>query len=887
MGSIDTAISFHSISAEEAVLKLQSDDKNGLPIDIVQQRLKVYGLNAIDEEEPRSAFRILLHQFKSPIVYLLLFAVGLSFWFREWLDGSAVFIVIFINAIIGFYMEYQSQKSMKALNKLSSVAAKVIRDGRLTEINSTEVVPGDLLFVESGDMTPADGRIIRSTQLQVDESALTGESMPVEKNNTVLPDAALLADRINMLYKGSFITRGNAYLLVTDTGMQSELGKIALLVRSSEQAATPLEKKLVKFSKRLIYITIVLVFVIFFSGLLNGQKIIEMLTTAVALAVAAIPEGLPIVATIALAKGMLKMAKYNVIVKKISAVETLGGTTVICTDKTGTLTQNRVEVNSLDASSGTWNNNPEKDNISKQQIDLVTRIAILCNTADIQLREDGIKEIGDPLETALLKFAHHRHEDITLLRKKYPKDDEEPFSSETKTMATVHKTNRGYLICAKGAAEELLNKCNRIDEGERISELVMPVKKKWIQEAENLASSGERVIGVGYNEATEKTRILSRDLIFLGLVGMIDPLRPEVLPAVNECKTAGIKVVMITGDHPSTARKIGMELGIISDPETEVILGSQMKDYEKLSDEEKKYWAAANVFARVNPKHKLDIVKLFQDKGDIVGMTGDGVNDAPALKKADIGIAMGQRGTQVAQEVADMVLKDDSFSSIVLAICQGRIIFENIRKFVIFLLSCNLSELFVIAVAAVMNLHFQLFPLQILFINLITDVLPALALGITEGSANIMKKPPRPPGEPIIDSARWKAIFLYAGIISLCSIGAVFFSHYTLHETEAWQPQLCNNILFFTLILSQLLHVLNMGSGHQWFFRTEVFRSRNVWYAIMASVLVLVVFVQFPIVKKALHIHSINLAEWLTIIIASLLSFFLIQLTKKIKLAKQ
>jgi Ca2+-transporting ATPase len=625
---------------------------------------------------------------------------------------------------------------------------------------------------------------------------------------------------------------------------------------------------------------------IFLTGLLNGQKPLEMLATAIALAVAAIPEGLPVVATMALAMGMLKMARYNVIVKKLSAVETLGGTTVICTDKTGTLTQNKVEVNSLITASGIWSEN-EENRSGGGDLDILTKAAVLCNTADIGLEKDAIKEIGDPLETALLKFALRQHADIHSIRSENPKICEEPFSSETKIMATLHEANGNYFIYAKGAAEELLNKCNSFYNDNGTVELAQDGKDKWKQKAEWMASSGERVIAIAYKETDKKPVVLSRHLTFLGLIGMIDPPRSDVLKAIDECKVAGINVVMITGDHPSTAKKIGLDLGIISDPETEVIHGSQMKDYKELTNEEKNWWSEANVFARVNPKHKLDIIKVFQEKGQVVGMTGDGVNDTPALKKADIGIAMGQKGTQVAQEVADMILKDDSFSSIVVAIRQGRIIFENIRKFVIFLLSCNLSELFVIAMAAVMNLHFQLFPLQILFINLITDVLPALALGVTKGSREIMKQKPRPVNEAIIDAGRWKAIFSYSIIISVCSIGAVLFSHYSLHGFKEWQPQLCNNILFFTLIFSQLLHVLNMGSGSKWFFQTEVFGNKYIWYSLIVSVLVLVVLVQFPLVKQALHVYEVNIADWNTIIIASLLSFILIQLARKFKIANQ
>ena len=402
-------------------------------------------------------------------------------------------------------------------------------------------------------------------------------------------------------------------------------------------------------------------------------------------------------------------------------------------------------------------------------------------------------------------------------------------------------------------------------------------RKKWLHKAEALSSSGHRMIATAYRKVDNDPLSLTDQLVFLGLIGMIDPPRPEVLPAINDCKTAGIKVVMITGDHPATAHYIGNQLGI-SNPEEVPIIGKDMKEYEELTEEEKLQWVNTSIFARVNPKHKLDLVKVFQEKNYTVGMTGDGVNDAPALKKSDIGIAMGQRGTQVAQEVADMILQDDSFSSIVIAIRQGRIIFENIKKFVTFLLSCNLSELLVIATAAVMNLHFQLLPIQILFINLITDVLPALALGVTKGGANIMNIPPRKSSEPIINNHRWKLVFFYSFIIALTSISAVVFNHMTYHNNEPWDAAMCNNILFFTLIISQLLHVFNMGSGP--FFRNEVMTNNYVWYSIGASLVILAGILQIPLARQALNIIPMTMQEWLIVLTASIASVLIIQLTK-------
>ncbi|MBB1286857.1 HAD-IC family P-type ATPase [Flavisolibacter sp. BT320] len=870
---------FHAASLEEAAVLLNTDAEQGLSTEKVKERLERFGPNAIAEVKSASLLQLFANQFKSPIVFLLLFAAGLSFSFKEWLDAIAILIVILINAGIGFYMEFRAQQSMLALKRLSSVPAKVLRNGKLHEVSSHEIVPGDVVYIEAGDMVPADGRIYRSMQLLIDESALTGESVPVEKKVGGLPEETILGDRTNMCFKGTYVSKGNAFLLVCATAMQTELGKIANLVQSSEQAATPLEKKLDEFSKKLIKITLVLVVVIFGAGLLNGQHIFEMLETAIALAVAAIPEGLPIVATMSLAQGMLKMARHNVIVKKLSAVETLGGTNIICTDKTGTLTQNKMEVVFVATPLGTWYNDRPFTG-AKKHLELIAKCAVLCNTAEIQMSGKEIKEIGDPLEIALLKFADAAGEDIYGLRKESIKKDEEPFSSETKIMATLHEFENKNYIFAKGATEELLVKCSHIYEDD-INGFGETKRAEWIQKAEEYAASGHRMIAVAYRKIERRPIALTENLVFLGLVGMIDPPRPEVLSAVNDCKTAGIKVVMITGDHPSTAQYIGNQLGISHNGEIP-INGREMKEYEGLTEEEKQRWLRTSVFARVNPKHKLDLIKVFQEKNYTVGMTGDGVNDAPALKKSDIGIAMGQRGTQVAQDVADMVLKDDSFSSIVVAIRQGRIIFENIKKFVTFLLSCNVSELLVIAVAAIMNLHFQLLPLQILFINLITDVLPALALGVTKGGAIIMQQPPRKSSEPIVNRQRWKLIFFYSFVIALASLGAVLFNHYYYHANEAWDAAMCNNILFFTLIFCQLMHVFNMGNGP--FFNNEVVRNKFVWYAVGASLLILLGIVQIPIVRQALNVIPMTIQEWTIILSASVGSVLIIQAAKSLKL---
>lgn len=873
------------------------DATKGLPDAEAKQRLLKYGPNAIIEKKPVSPFIIFLSQFKGPFVLLLFFAAGLSFWFQEWLDGIAILAVIFINALIGFFMEYKAERSMESLKRLTQLSAKVLRDGNFVEIPSDQLVPGDVLIAEAGDVVLADARVYQCAQLEVDESALTGESLTVAKEVESVGPGTPLADRKNMLFKGTFITKGNVHAIVTGTGMQTELGQIAEMVQSAEQAATPLEKKITQFSKKILWLTVALIGVLFISGILRGDDIMELLHTSIALAVAAIPEGLPIVTTLALAQGMMRMARHNVIIKKLAAVETLGGTNVICTDKTGTLTQNKIEVHDVIIPEG-WVQlsqdtdirklqvtNGQHDVLNSENFKLVISISVLCNTAEINHHKGKLKEAGDPLETGLLKFAYVQGVDLAAVRNMFPKIGEEPFTSETRIMATLHKTEAGNFVAAKGAVEELLKRCEHILISGKKHKLDNSGKKEWTKRADELAATGSRVIAMAYKEGKALDGKMSEDLVFVALIGLLDPPREDVYDAIKECKSAGINVIMITGDHPATARTIGTKLGLNSDNEGDVIHGKSMSDYEHLSDEERKKWISAKIFARVTPKQKLDLVTVLQKHQAIVGMTGDGVNDAPALKKADIGIAMGQRGTQVAQDAADIILKDDSFSSIVIAIKSGRIIYENIRKFIMYLLSCNLSELFIIVASTFLNLHYALIPLQILYINLVTDVLPALALGVTEGSDQIMKQPPRKSTESLIDRKRWISIFIYSIIIGACSIGAVIFAHYNIHPGEEWNQQLCNNMLFITIILSQLWNVLNMTVDNNIpIYRTDVFRNTYVWIAI--GICLLLTFGIFFIdpVAKVLALEMPSLTDLAVMLSFSLLSLIIIRILKRTKL---
>jgi Ca2+-transporting ATPase len=861
----------HSLSVEDVLRQFSTHPSEGLSEQEANARLKNYGHNRIVEKEHKSLWHIFFQQFKSPIVLLLFVAAGLSFWFAEWMDAIAILVVLLINAIIGFYMEHQAERSMEALKKLSSSYCKVIRDSQLLEVNAELIVPGDIVFVEAGDMIPADGRILSVTKLLSDESPLTGESVPVEKSSKRIDRETTLAERTNMLYKGTFVSHGNAYFIITATGMQTELGHVANMVQTAQDAVTPLEVKLQSFSKKLINITIGIVGIILIAGLLYGQKLTAMLNTSIALAVAAVPEGLPIVATLALAQGMLRMARRNVIVKRLSAVETLGGTNVICTDKTGTLTKNKIEVTNLAVT-------------SEAAKAIINEVAVLCNTAEIYLRGKESRELGDPLEIGLLRWVQQNEININALREFYPKLGEEPFSSETKIMCTLHRKEEQFVVYAKGAAEELIQRCTRIllEKGEE--DFDPGLREKWLKEAEQMAATGLRVIAAACRFTNEEPDQLSSELVFCGLIGMMDPPREDVFGAIEECKSAGIKIIMITGDHPATAKTIAAQLNVADPDKSEVINGKTMRHYEDASDDEKTSWYNAFVFARVSPKQKLDIINVLQDRHNVVAMTGDGINDAPALKKADIGIAMGLRGTQVAQEVSDMIIKDDSFSSIVVAIKQGRVIFVNIRKFVTFLLSCNLSEILVIATGSIFNLPFQLFPLQILFINLITDVLPALSLGVTNASGDIMKQPPRNMHEPIIDKKRWFSIIIYSVIIALTSVGSVVASHYAARQDQTWDPKLSNNILFFTLIFGQLFHVFNMNEDPERFFSSEVLRNRYVWGAVLLSFAIVFVMYLITPTRDVLSLYEMHGIDWLISLGCGLLSFFLINIIRRIKL---
>ncbi|REG78374.1 cation-translocating P-type ATPase [Algoriphagus antarcticus] len=864
----------HAEDVEKIAQLIHANQESGLTEQEVQKRIKEYGLNSYKAQKQKSIFLVLVDQFKSPIVLLLVVAATLSFLFEHWLEGFSIVGVLFITAALGFFMELQARRSMNALKEMDVSVSKVFRDNTVIEIPSERIVPGDILLVEAGDIVPADGRLFELNQFEADESALTGESLPVTKKLETLEKNSGIADQVNMIFKGTAIVKGNAKAIITGTGLHTELGKITSLVETAEQTSTPLEKKLQGLTKKLMWITSGFALIFIVTGAIQGKDIYLIVETALALAVAAIPEGLPIVATIALTYGMLRMAKKNVLIKRLAAVETLGGINTIFTDKTGTLTENKIEVSNLtifDETISVEQNKISTDD-NKAIIDKLLLISTLCNNAVADDSGNDKKQLGDPIEIALLQFVAANKIDLAEINEQYPRVAEEAFSSETKLMGTLHKTDNGNFVAAKGAVEVLIEKCTAFCKGDTIEKLTEKEKNIFLEKSEEIQAQGTRVLAFAFKEDNSiPTDNFLEDLTFAGFIGFLDPPRMEVVGALQSCRDAGIKVIMITGDHPATALNIAEKIKL-SDKENIVINGKELEDNppeNNLFD--------ATVFARVDPKQKLDMVTLYQKRGDIVAMTGDGINDAPALKKADIGIAMGLRGTQVAKETAEIVLKDDSFISIVSAIEQGRAIFQNIKRFLVYLLSCNLSEIFIVFTLGLLNFSFSILPLQILFLNLVTDIFPALALGLGKGNELTMKNPPRNPAEAIVVKKDWINIIVYAFFMALpIMLVSWYCSSYLNYE-----PAICNNITFFSLALTQLWHVLNLSSRKVSFIKNEVTRNAFVWYALILCIIIMAVFYLVPSLKAIIGLQTLDTTMWLIIVGTSFAPVVLIQLFKR------
>lgn len=884
---------YFSIEAQEVFEQLNSD-KNGLSSTQAEKRQQKYGKNTIREQEQKSLWKILLSQINNPVIYLLSAAAAVAFFFGDIPEAIAILVVIVLNTIVGFTMEYQALKSMQALKKMDRVIAKVVRNGETIDLDAENLVPGDVIILESGMLIPADARIFEASELAIDEAPLTGESIPVSKQTEPVDKDTELADRKNVAFKGTAVTDGRGKAVVTGIGMNTQIGNISEMVETAEKKDIPLNRQLTNLARKLIWLTIGLAGAFFIFGWLAGKEAYILFQTAVAWTVAAIPEGLAIVATIALAKGMLRLAKHNVIVKKLEAIETLGETTMIFTDKTGTLTENKLKPGIFNPKGQeyqvNWKNEkvqgfePEIAGQHKTATEHLLKISVLCNNAELH-ENDGKDSEGDPLEVALLRFVKSFSSEKYNKLKKTERVDEDPFDSEMKMMGTAHKINEKYYVSAKGAAESILKRSKFILDNDKATELNENSKKQWQKKNDELSEKGLRVLAFAYREAGEiaqetkgKTKAFMQDLTFIGLVGFIDPPRQGVADAVASCRDAGIKVIMVTGDHPGTAKNIAVKVNLEDKDDVAVMRGKELDDSEKDEKQLDREIINTNVFSRVDPKQKLDIVEHYQKQGEIVGMTGDGVNDAPALKTADIGIVMGKRGTQVAQDVADMVLKDDSFVSIVEAVKQGRIIFGNIRKFIIYQLSYHLSEILVIASISFTIFELPLLPLQLLFLNLLSDIFPALALGIGHGNQRVMEHPPKNPDEPILNKMHWFSIGVFGIILTLFVDGAYLFALYH------WElsPDLCNNVAFFSLAFAQLWHVFDMRESNEPVFINQITKNKYVWMALGLCSAILLTAYFVPGLNEILSFQYMEGRVWLLIGITSLLPIIVSQIIKSI-----
>lgn len=875
----------HTLSVEELLSALQTDAAEGLSSPEAKSRTEAFGPNIYQSQKPKSIWLMIIQQFTSPIVYLLVFGALVSTYFKGYIEAIAIVVVILINALIGFLMEWQARSSMNALKKMDVSLSKVLRSGKVVEIPSEELTPGDLITLEAGDFISGDGRLIEVNHLQCDESSLTGESLPTEKNTEALPEKTGPGDQLNMVFKGSSVMNGTGKAVITGISQHTQLGNITSLVEKSKETATPLDKKLNGLSKRLIWIMLFMTLLFAVSGFLEGKKWLDILETSIALAVAAFPEGLPIVSTVALAYGMLLMARKNAIVKKLSSVETLGSTNVILTDKTGTLTENKIYVETFAFPEEKLGVRIEKNKLefndeeiekSQANFEKLKLTGALCNNASVKTSGKKKNESGDPIEVALIHLVNSSGTTFEKMIKPYTKLGEEPFSSDTKFMGTLHKGPKHHFVSAKGSVEHLLEKCGRIQRGDEIKKLGKADTKAILTESEVMAADGLRVLAFAYREEAKISKDnFMDDLIYIGMIGFLDPPRLDVKGAVTTCREAGIKVIMITGDHPKTALNIAKKTGLVNPDEENVITGQDLPEGKITAAWKKKILSTA-VFARTTPKQKLDIAKIYQEAGNIVAMTGDGVNDAPALKKADVGIAMGQRGTQVAKETASIILKNDAFTSIAEAVAHGREIFQNIQKFVIYLISCNLSEIFIVTALGFLAPASTLLALQILFLNMVTDVFPALALGVGVGDKTIMKKPPRDPKLDIITKKDWIAISVYALAMTVTVVLAVLYGK----EVMKVDDKVANNIGFLTLAFAQLFHVFNMASKNSGILVNEITKNKYIWLAILlcSGLTVLVYFV--PPLRSVLGLVQVPLQVWFLCLLASLAPLLLFQLYK-------
>ena len=872
---------------EEEVLKSLDTSIDGLSTAQAKERLDAYGYNELDEGEKRSLLSKFIDQFKDLMIIILLVAAALSViteGMHGLTDACIILAVVVLNAAFGVYQEGQAEAAIEALKNMSSPLARVRRDGNVVEIDSRELVPGDIVLLEAGDVVPADMRLLEAASLKIEEAALTGESVPVEKDITETVEAeAGIGDRVNMGYQNSNVTYGRGTGVVTNTGMYTEVGKIADMLANADESQTPLKQSLEQLSKTLTYLIVAIALVTFLvSVFIRGEQPLEGLMVAVALAVAAIPEGLPAIVTILLSLGTTTLAKRNSIVRKLPAVETLGSTEIIASDKTGTLTMNQMTVEKV------YTNGQLQSAATELGADNTT-LRIMNFANDTKVDPDG-KLIGDPTETALVQFGLDHNFDVRDVLKSEPRVAELPFDSDRKLMSTIHKEADGtYFVAVKGAPDQLLKRVTRIEINGEVRPITDEDKQAILATNKDLAKQALRVLMMAYKTTNDiptlESEVVESDLIFSGLVGMIDPERPEAAEAVRVAKEAGIRPIMITGDHQDTAEAIAKRLGIIdpNDTEDHVFTGAELNE---LSDEEfQKVFKQYSVYARVSPEHKVRIVKAWQNDGKVVAMTGDGVNDAPSLKTADIGIGMGITGTEVSKGASDMVLADDNFATIIVAVEEGRKVFSNIQKSIQYLLSANMAEVFIIFFATLFGWD-VLQPVHLLWINLVTDTLPAIALGVEPAEPGIMTHKPRGRQSNFFDGGVFGAI-MYQGVFQTILVlavygwGLIFPEHHTQAEIHADALTMA----FATLGLIQLLHAFNVKSVYQSVFKVGLFRNKTFNWAIPVAFVLLMATIVVPGFNNLFHVSHLSLTQWLAVIVGSFLIVVLVELVKAIQRA--
>lgn len=828
----------------------------GLTLDEVDKRLKQYGLNILEKKKKISSIKIFIEQFNDFIIWVLLGATIISAIMGEKADSITIIIIVIMNAVLGFIQEYKTEKSLEALKQLAAPTAKVIRNNEVKVINAEFLVPGDLVVLESGDRIPADCILVEGDDVLIDESLLTGESLGVEKS---------FDSKSNDAYMGTIILRGKGIARVTHTGMNTEMGKIANMLQNIETEKSPLKKKLGDLGKVLIIACIGICLIVTVLGIARGQDKYEMFLLGVSLAVAAIPEGMAAIVTVALALGVSRMLKRKALVRKLPAVETLGCTSIICSDKTGTLTQNNMTVEKIYFSEKVYDVNKQ----SSLNCEILKKAFVYCNDCSYDFSEKNFEKslLGDPTETALIKVFFKDGKNIKNFLAKASRNYEIPFDSTRKMMSVIVTEGNKKVCYVKGAPERIIEKCKYILVGDNILPFTGEYKKKVIKQVEEMSFNALRCIAAAYKEKEViKGSRMEENLIFLGIAGMKDPPRTEAKNAVLKCKMAGIRPVMITGDHKNTAYAIAKELHICKDV-SEVITGEEL---DQLSEKDLlKKIRLASVFARVSPKHKLRIVKAFKKKNNIVAMTGDGVNDAPAVKEADIGISMGISGTDVTKEASSMILLDDNFATIVSAVEEGRIIYDNIRKFIRYLLSCNLGEVLTMFLSSLFYLETPLLPIQILFVNLATDGLPAIALGVDPPDKDIMTQRPREKDESVFARGLKEKILLRGTLIGICTIFAFLAGKY-----YGMNLQSCRTLALGTLIISQLLHVFECRSENHSIFEIKLFTNIYLVAAVGVSILMLMSIIYVPFLQGIFHTVPLKLGQWVIVIFfSSFISF--------------